>query len=387
MKKKAIVLTKNCENYIGVYYHNDLVKDCQKVFDCYLYGEGYPEYDLNDTFDDVVKKSNFIEFDYVIATTSWDKEGQNDFNKEVDPHPNIELSRINKNKIFFINKEYRNLDEKLNYVMKNKFNTVFSVYSKEKLDEWTEKTGVVFKQCHFGIDNKKFKDYGKERDIDFCFTGNLHSEYNSLRKDIKKTIFKNSVNPFGYFISKFVPKEFEEYLVNFDGLPSNKGFPRLFSIVNPLRKKFRQYSIYWANGLSNLQDNKPKKFSIAWLVTGLLKLSFQKKPLLPFGDDYIELLNRSLVSLNTLSAEGIFNARFWELMSTGCIIICPKDDYYGILEDRYNCVMFEKEAEKDFENVLENILQDKKLQEIIRSNAKETARNATYEKKLREVLA
>ena len=340
-KPKVILLAKNYENYTSGYYHNDWVKAFRKLTNCFVYGEGYPGYDKKDTINDVIAKSPFSksEIDLIVCATSWDVDNRTD---TVDPHPDIDLSKINDiPKFYFLNKEYKKLDLRFEYIRKNKFDSVGSVLW-YKLEEWEEKLGVRFIHTPFGVNLERFKDFKLPKKWDFGFTGSLHKSHTDMRFKVKKELFKESA------INQL----------------STHGLSRLIK-GNPLKKKYKKYRIFWAE-------------------FGAKGLFFRS--LLPAGEKYAKFLNQFKVFLNTPSALGIINTRFYELMATKTLIFCPESRYYGeFLKDGENCIMF-KEDMSDFEDKLKITIEESELRrKIVERNSKNIYK-FTYENYLKRIL-
>ena len=57
--------------------------------------------------------------------------------EDIDPWPKSGLSEVKLNKFMFLNKEYSNLNKKLNWIKINKFSCVFSHYHNCKI--WQKK--------------------------------------------------------------------------------------------------------------------------------------------------------------------------------------------------------------------------------------------------------
>jgi len=342
MKKlKVILLAKNYENYGSGYYYGDWVKAFRKLTNCFVYGEGYPGYDKKDTIDDVIDKSLFSksQVDLIVCASSWDVDNRMD---TVDPHPNIDLSKIKDiPKFYFLNKEYKKLDLRFEYIKKNKFDFVGSVLW-YKLEEWEKKLGVRFIHTPFGVNLERFKDFGLSKKWDFGFTGSLHKNHTDMRFEVKRELFKeDAVNQL-----------------------STHGLSRLIR-GNPLKEKYKKYKIFWAE-------------------FGAKNLFFRS--LLPVGEKYAKFLNQFKVFLNTPSALGIINTRFYELMATKTLIFCPESWYYGdFLKNKENCIMF-KEDMSDFEDKLRMAIEDESLrEEIVNRNYNEIAKY-TYEKYVKNIL-
>lgn len=340
-KRKIIVLTKNYERYISGNYHMDLLRALEKKFEVYKYGEGYPNYDISDTINEVINKSGIAINDLyaVVVSTTWEDEREEVSSS--DPHPNIDLNNLLCKKLFFLNKEYKKIDYKLDYIKKNRFDLVITVLPERTYKEWEVKTGIKFMQSHFGINSEEFKDMNIQRKYDFTFTGNLHVKYTDKRIKVKKELFDNKT------------------------IKSNIGRSRIINVVNPIKKEYRHLNIYWAE----------------WGAKSVLGHS-----LLPTGKEYVKLMNESKVFLSTLSADGILGTRFFEIMATKAVLFCPEDDYYGVLQDGVNCIMYKQDM-SDFKQKLFNILQDNNYREEIVNRAFLFAKKQTYEERIELIFS
>jgi hypothetical protein len=355
MIPNIIVLSYNPYNYKGGNYHQDLLNALKKVGNTFIYGPGipkgqnksidFPDYNINDNILDVVDKSpwNIESIDYIIATTLWDKPGQNKNNKIVDPHPNINLSDILIKKIFFLNKEYINLNEKIDYINTNQFNLVLTVLPEKTYKNWSINKNIIIEQSHFGINLDLFKPLNIYRKYDLSFTGSLHKQYTNKRIKVKHELFK-----FKYQVT-------------------NQGILKYLVLFNPLNKKYIKYNIYWAE----------------W---SRLSIDIFGKSLLPSGIKYVQLMNESKVFLCTLSADGILGTRFFELMACKTLIICPTDDYYGILIDDFNCVMYKNDL-SDFEYKLDQVISNEAYRNKLINNAFYTSQKQTYDYRMLNIFS
>jgi glycosyltransferase involved in cell wall biosynthesis len=336
-----IVLSKNKGQYISGYYYQDLVDSLQRAGNCYLYGDGYKDYNSDDDFADVISKSPFqeSEIDAVICTTSWDYE---ESTESVDPHPAIDLSVYNKfKKIYFLNKEYKKLQYRLEYSIKQEFDLVCTV--NPLATEWEEETGIPFMHLPFGISLERFKDYGCALKYDFAFTGGLHAVHLDYRYLVKKEMFKSIL------IDKM----------------ANSGTELLFS-EQPIKDEYRKYKIFWA------EFGARKWFGL--------------KSLLPHGEAYARFLNSCKVFLNTPSASDILNTRFLELMATKTLILCPRtDSYQGFLVDGVNCLMFNPDM-SDFKTILDDAVNNESKREKIIDYAYILADKHSYDKRVESLF-
>lgn len=335
----VLILSKNYEKYTSGYYHQDIINSFVRIGNCFLYGEGYPRYDNDDTIEDVIHKSPFEkdDIDLIVVSTSW--EMQSPAIEQSDPHPKINLSRIEIPKFFFLNKEYKKIDKKLEYAKENNFDLVLTVHHDYK--KWEIETGLKFYQLPFAVDQNRFRDYGLPRQYDFGFTGSLHKTHTDIRYNVKSILFgKDRI--------------------------SNIGTSNVFN-RNPIKDQFRKYKIYWAE----------------WGAKDLLGRS-----LLPSGAKYVNFLNKFKTFLSTPSAIGIVGTRYFECMATKTIVICPDSEHYGgMFKDGVNCVMFKRDL-SDFEDKLIYILENDQDRERIRENAhSDFVNNHTYDKRIEEVLS
>lgn len=338
--KKAIVLSKNYESYRSGYYHQDLVDALTGKLDVYVYGSGYDDYNINDNIYDVINKSDFElkDIDYIIFSTSWDDDKSKD---NVDPHPKIKVGELDCiKKVYFLNKEYKKLPLRFDFCRKNNIDYIFTVHPDAAV--WAKKESLNIMQSHFGINLERFDYQGEEKCIDFSFTGSLHSSHLDARGLVKKNIFREK----------------------FFKLKSNlewKAFGR--EVINA---KFSNYKIYWAE-------------------FGARNILF--KNLLPFGSAYGMHLKKCKVFLNTPSAVGIFNTRFFELMASKTLIICPKvNSYSGLLIDGHNCIMYNPDM-SDFDDILLKAINDCSLRERITANGYETVMYHTYDARVEKILS
>ena len=335
-----ILLTKNYEKYVSGYYHHDIVNAFNRSGNCHLYGEGYPKYNKEDTIQDVIAKSPFErgEIHLIVVGTSWEDEDSGV--EKSDPHPLINLSELEIPKIFFLNKEYKKLDRKLEYAEKNDFDLVCTVHHDYK--KWADQTGLHFIQLPFAADPVRFKDFGLPKKYDFGFTGALHVSHTDIRYNIKCILFDN-------------PK-----------IKSNLGLCVLFR-KNPIKEKFRKYKIYWAEWGSR---------------------SIAGRSLLPSGIRYAKFLSSFKTFLSTPSATGIIGTRYFECMATKTLLFCPESEYYGdMFKNDYNCVMF-KEDLSDFEEKLDYVLSDAaERNRILETAYNDFINNHTYDMRIQKVLS
>ena len=337
----VLILSKNYEQYRSGYYHQDIIDSFVKLTNAFVYGPGYSEYSSGDDIDAIIEKSGFSKsnLDLIVCSTSWDVDTSM---TEVDPHPNIDLSKINDiQKIYFLNKEYKKLDLRFDYIKKQKFDLVCTVHPDAK--KWEKEIDIPFLHLPFGISLERFQDFGQEKKYDFSFTGGLHKSHTDFRYKVKEQLFDK----------------------RFMDMKANRGLSA-FMRPSPLKKQYKKYSIYWAEWGSR---------------------DFFYRSMLPKGKNYAEFMNKSKVFLNTPSAIGIFNTRFFELMATKALIFCPKveDQYMDFLIDGQNCVMFDPDMH-DFDEKLIGIIEDDTQRKKIVENAYQDRRLHSYDSRIKTLL-
>lgn len=341
---KCLVFAQNYKTYVSGNYHQDLLDALNELTDAMFYGPGFEGYNSTDTYEKVLRKLQLKEeeLDLIVVSTNWEKEQPDDNSFDLQPTIRLDNVKNNVKKIFFLNKEYKKIEQKLEYIKRNKFDLVITVLPQKKYAAWEKETGVKFMQSHFGINSDLFKNSNLHRKYDFTFTGSLHSQYTNKRVLVKEKIFRDT------------------------SVVANIGIPRLLNIRNPIKKEYRKYNIYWAEWSKNSK-------------------SIYGKSLLPTGNEYVKLMNESKVFLSTLSADGILGTRFFEIMSTGALLMCPEDDYYGVLQNEINCVMYKNDL-SNFDSVLRAAIEDKQMREKITLNAQNFARKQNYQERVKNIF-
>ncbi|MFX0204604.1 MAG: glycosyltransferase [Candidatus Hodarchaeota archaeon] len=335
-------MAKNYERYITAYYHNDIITALQRNHECFVYGEGYPSYCKTDTIKDVIAKSPFTpgELDLVVVGTSW--EVQDPKIPESDPHPKISLKKVKVPKIFFLNKEYKKLSQKLEYAKNNSFDLICTAHP--KFQDWAKETGLKFIYVPFAIDPNRFRftDDENKRIYDFGFTGNLHRNYTNTRYAIKCKLFENP------------------------NLKANFGIS-IFLRRNPIKEKYKRLKIYWAE----------------WGAR-----SIWGKSMVPTGEKYVSFLRKFQIFLSTPSAMGLVGNRYFEIMASKSLLFCPESESYKqLFESGKHFIPFKVDL-SDFDDNLFYYIRNKEKRRIITENAYvHVINNHTYDKRIEFVLS
>ncbi|MDP6103817.1 MAG: glycosyltransferase [Gammaproteobacteria bacterium] len=82
----------------------------------------------------------------------------------------------------------------------------------------------------------------------------------------------------------------------------------------------------------------------------------------------------------------MFNTRFFELMATKTLILCPKSDsYLSLLKDGINCVMFNPNM-SNFDEKLVKCIEDNNFRKTITENAYKNIEKHSYDARIATLL-
>ena len=183
-KLNILVLQPDFSRYVGAYYQHQFTAALARVHRVFRYGKGLPDYDITDTIDDVLKLCPF-EPDLICFAAGWEIEPFEI--PEFDPHPAINVSNVDIPSVMILNKEYKKLDLKFQFIIDNGIDLVFTVH--HNYQEWAAEIGVDFIHFPFAVDEKMFRDYGERKRYDIGFSGRLHDQWTDIRARIKERIF------------------------------------------------------------------------------------------------------------------------------------------------------------------------------------------------------
>jgi spore maturation protein CgeB len=220
---------------------------------------------------------------------------------------NKQITNIDIPKCLFLNKEYKNLQRKFNFINKNKIDYVFTVHHNYEL--WNrECPESKFYKIPFAYNHETFKDYNEEKDIDVGFTGNL--------------------------FNKGVYKDTDIMGPNFNNVRER--------IFNTLQEdvRFEKYNLFLGGGMY-LQ-----------------------------GEQYGRAINRSKVWICTPSAIDLVGTRFYEIMGSKSLLFCKHipNIYNGLFEEQKHYVSFEDDL-SNFSDKLIYYLKNNAEREAITSCA------------------
>lgn len=218
-------------------------------------------------------------------------------NTSYQKHQKINFKKFKAPIIFFLNKEYVNLTQKIKWINDVMPNIILT-HSKTfylKFKNKFKNSRVIYLQ--FAANEKIFeakKDQKKK--YDFAFSGILQNQNKlSDQSDIRVAIMKN-------------------IFFNFIDIPISK------------RKKFESLNIYWNTIPRNHISRKIAKI-------------FGKYSFLSLKS-YSQIQKETKIYLNTLSPSGIISPRYYENFLSRCLIFSEKSDYLKTFIDKELIVTF-----------------------------------------------
>lgn len=167
-------------------YYKDFFDSIQKKHKIYL----------NKTTDDV---------DLIVYGYGWVCDGNLDYA--------INNTYNNSNSIpsvLILNKEYKNMDKKKQFIKQNNIQLVFTPHHRYK--EWEQETGVKFLRFPFAAHSHIFKNYNNGKKYDLGFTGNLFNDtfyksgimgkyFNNIRERISNELKKDDYKKLSLYLN------------------------------------------------------------------------------------------------------------------------------------------------------------------------------------------
>lgn len=315
-----LYLSENMSKYLGASYQTDFLDELTKSNNVTTYGPGYSGFSEKKNIKDIIKScTNKIELVIFGHTFLSDKEG---YRSSIIPERCLQ-EKINIPKIFILNKEYVNLEFKLAFIKKNKFDLCITHHHEYK--KYAQSTNTKFIFLPFAIKKDFFLNnlnYFKEYDL--FFSGILQNlNINANQKDTRVRIMKKL-----YF--------------SFFDLPISK------------RKKYIDLNIFW----NSIPRNK---------FLNVINQRLLKNKRLTYSD-YAKTMIKSRVVLNTLSPMQLISPRYFETMASKAIVLCEESSIYRKFIDVKYLITFD--------NNLINF--DKKLQQAIELSNDSSFLNLMY---------
>jgi hypothetical protein len=102
----------------------------------------------------------------------------------------LPLHKLDKTKCLFLNKEYKNLNQKIEFINKNNIQIVFTAHHSFK--EWNSRCpNATFYKIPFAYNQDIFTDYQEKKIYDLGFTGNLFNKGPYIGDEIMGKNFNN----------------------------------------------------------------------------------------------------------------------------------------------------------------------------------------------------
>ena len=193
---RILFFSPDYSGYQSTYYQHEFPTALRRVHQVFMYGPGYPGYHPQHTATDVLKFCPF-EPDLICFGAAWEREGhlirfgvgweRESLSTEFNPHPAINVADDGIPSVMILNKEYKKLDQKFQFILDNNIQIVFTTHHNHA--RWQEQLGVRFVHFPFAIDPDLFRDYGEPKRYDFGFSGSRHTNWIDLRLRIKHKLF------------------------------------------------------------------------------------------------------------------------------------------------------------------------------------------------------
>lgn len=324
------------KKYESASYQQDVMEEMARQADVFFYGPGFNNYDKKDFIDDVLAKAPFNP-DTIFLGHAWfnDLDGN-----EIDPHPKLQLEKTTVKKVIILNKEYTNLDSKLNYIKKGRFDLCFTHH--HDINRYSDITGIECIFWPFAFDHKVFNYNQEEKLFDVGYSGMLQNQNkNANQSDLRARIMRH------FFIS-------------------------LLDVPIKKRRAYKDMEIFW----NSIARNKTGQY--------LSRLMNKRKNIK--RNDYAIILKETKIYINTLSPVGLISPRFFECMSSGTLVFCEESELYKNIFSDEMYVTFKSDL-SDFDEKLLHYLLNKDKRKKIAEKAQDLVRNMhTWEKRISELL-
>jgi spore maturation protein CgeB len=324
------------EGYQGANYQQDVIEELRKQAEVFFYGPGFPHYDHRDSIFDVLAKAPF-EPDAIIVGHSWlsDQAGCT-----VDPHPSLRLSQTSLMKVAILNKEYVNLQDKLEFIRANRFSLGVSHHHDSAFYKMATQTDFLF--WPFAFNHHQFGLPTSPREIDLSFSGILQNQNkNAQQTDVRVKVMKHLFQSF--FDMPFQRKRsFEDHHIFWNAIPRNK----------------------WARPIS----------------AALGKWKYLS------SQDYCALVQNTKIYLNTLSPMGLISPRFFECMGSGALVFCEESELYQRVFSSETYVTFKADLSDFDERFIYFLRHSHERNEITKKAYSYAQNHHTWEKRIQDLL-
>jgi len=276
--------------------------------------------------------------DVVLVAHAWLKD--NPDTESVDPQPALKLRSFDAPVFIFLNKEYTNLADKLEYIAQAGARGVFTHHHDASL--YQAKTGTPTYFMPFAVNHHRFQPTTGPDTVDLMFTGILRNP--TLPETQRDTRVK-------------IQKE----------LFAGVGQVRLWK-----RRKARNLALFWSARASTLTEHR-----LNVLLHGARRLT---------ADDYVKTLDVAKICLNTLSPLDLVSTRYFEAMAMKSLVLCPTSERYkGLFNVGEHVVTFMEKPGKFLETLRKILADEGRRARIVEDAFSHTMRSHTWERRVREI--
>ena len=315
-----LVFQPDFSKYGSAYYQHQFTEALGRVHRIFRYGPDLEGYNAQQTIHQVLDMCPF-EPDLICFAAGWEIESEEI--PESDPHPNLQVSSVDIPSVMVLNKEYKKLDRKFQFIQDNDIKLVFTVHHNYSL--WEEEVGVPFVHFPFAVDPSYFSHHNEPKRYDLGFSGRLQPRWDDIRARLKDHLYLR------------------------------------WPIKSP---RYWRTKVFWAEPDSNriLRYIRPQQIQ-----------------------DYARLMNQSKIWISTPSPIGLIGTRYYEIMSSKTLMFCSKSGAYeGLFKDGEHCVEFDLDL-SDFEDKLFFYLNhEDERQEIIEKAHAHVLRNHTWVQRIEQ---
>ena len=311
-KYNILYFTKNMDSYTGASYQREILNAMRCQFNVYLYGPGYEIYDPKDDLMQIKKKINKA----LIFGHSYLSDEVN--SKQIQNFCKFNLKEIKLPKVGILNKEYVNLDRKLEFFKKNSFDLCFT--HNHMAEKYTKRTKIKFILWPFAV-SPSFSKNIKDKIYDIGFSGILKNT-NHAHSDLRYKVM-------------------------------NKMFYTFFGIPLLKKREYKNYKIFWNVKPTNLFSK---------MINRIFKFHVHLS-----DKNYEELLKKSKIFINTLSPAELVSPRYYECMASKTLVLCERSKIYNKFFPKGTYVEFDNE--ETIIDIINHYLDDGKALEKITAKA------------------
>ena len=303
------------DSYTGASYQREILNAMRCQFHVNLYGPGYENYDIDDDFNKIQKKLN-KDIKALIFGHSYLSDVVH--SKQIQNFCKFNLKEINLPKVGILNKEYVNLDRKLEFFKKNSFDLCFT--HNHMAETYSKRTNIKFILWPFAV-SPSFSKNIKDKVYDIGFSGILQNT-NHTHSNLRYKVM-------------------------------NKMFYTLFGIPLFKKKEYKTYKIFWNAKPTNLFSK---------VINRLFRFHVHLS-----DKNYADLLKKSKIFINTLSPAELVSPRYYECMASKTLVLCEQSNIYKKFFPKGTYIEFDNE--ETIIDIIKHYLDDNEALEKITTKA------------------